>query len=126
MSATRTGLDMNQLDPAAGAGAALVLYGVDLATQRAAARTVAAGARDAADARHLITVLGIPQEALMPETPAIARPLVTISNATSARRIARCAHCDWEYVNTIKSDVECQARMHRGQHRAGTIPGRAA
>ncbi|QIK83012.1 hypothetical protein [Sanguibacter sp. HDW7] len=124
MRATRTGLDMTQLAPSV--DAAIVLYGVDLATQRAAARTVAAGARDVADARHLIAVLGIPQEALMPENPAIARPLVTVSNATSTRRIARCGHCAWEYANTVKSDVEYQARMHRGQHRTGSIPGRAA
>lgn len=124
MSATRTGLDMTQLAPSV--DAPIILHAVPAPTLRAAARTVAAHAVDAADARDLLTVLGIPQETFMPESPTIPRPLVTISNATSTRRIARCAHCDWEYANTIKSDVEYQARMHRGQHRAGTIPGRAA
>jgi hypothetical protein len=51
--------------------------------------------------------------------PIIARPLVIISDATSARRTARCTHCDWEYTNGVKSDVEYMARYHRGQHRTG-------
>ena len=51
--------------------------------------------------------------------PIVGRPLVIISDATSARRTARCAHCDWTYTNGVKTDVEAQARYHRGQHRTG-------
>lgn len=56
-----------------------------------------------------------------PTAPAITRPQVLIVNAAAGRREARCVHCPWTYSNTVKVDVEQQARYHRGQHRAGTI-----
>ena len=49
----------------------------------------------------------------------IAHPLVIVSNATTTLRTAACAHCDWSYTNSVKSDVGYQARYHRGQHRTG-------
>lgn len=51
--------------------------------------------------------------------PVIARPVVLLVNITGGRREARCTHCDWTYANTVKVDVETQARYHRGQHRTG-------
>lgn len=51
----------------------------------------------------------------------IPNPKVTVSNATSTKRIARCHHCSWEYANTVKTDVEYMARYHRGLHRTGAI-----
>lgn len=51
--------------------------------------------------------------------PVIRTPRVLIVNAVGGRREARCTHCPWTYSNTVKTDVEYQARYHRGQHRAG-------
>jgi hypothetical protein len=50
--------------------------------------------------------------------PTIDHPLVVISHR-SGKHTAQCGHCDWSYTNTIKTDVETQARYHRGQHRDG-------
>lgn len=51
--------------------------------------------------------------------PVIPAPRVLIVNATGGRREARCTHCPWTYNNSVKADVEMQARYHRGQHRTG-------
>jgi hypothetical protein len=53
--------------------------------------------------------------------PLIPSPHVTVAAATSTRWIARCAHCDWTYTNTVKADVLDHAKWHRGRHRTGDI-----
>lgn len=58
----------------------------------------------------------------MPEP--IKRPVVRIHNngyspAGHMMWAALCDHCDWQYANVAKTDVQWHAKMHREAHRAG-------
>ena len=59
----------------------------------------------------------------VPAITHVARPQVYLHRlpAGEDRRIrhrAECAHCRWVYENTVKTDVEQHAQMHRHAHRA--------
>lgn len=52
----------------------------------------------------------------------------TASNGALAKHVAWCHEpgCGWVYVNSVKTDVQDQARYHRAEHRHEAAAGGAS
>lgn len=51
----------------------------------------------------------------------ITHPKVPVTKLSKGYE-ARCHHCDWTYLETIRAAVTEQAQYHRHLHREGRIP----